>query len=196
MVPQRSVDTLYCNWPLDANCEFLGSYKLLGIRPATCDGPSSCGDWRPTATIVSTNGPSPPPSLLPGHLLHSPFGSVLPGAPPRLQPTTRPAHALTSRHAAPQNKKEADPGVDRPNMNEMGRSKLEQDEEGGTPGELWVGLGVGVPFFTISIVLLVRNLYLNDRLRQYHQAVRVAAPGADCDDDGTAALASGSAQRV
>ena len=108
------------------------------------------------------------------------------------QPTPGPR----SPHATPpQNKKEADPGVDRPNMNEMGRSKLEQDEEGGTPGELWVGLGVGVPFFTISIVLLVRNLYLNDRLRQYRQAVRVAAPGADCDDDGDGGVGAGAARR-
>ena len=50
------------------------------------------------------------------------------------------------------------------------RSKLEQEGGGGTPGEVYVGVGIGVPLLVISLVLLVRNLMLADKIKNMRQA--------------------------
>ena len=50
------------------------------------------------------------------------------------------------------------------------RSKLEQEGDGGTPGEVYVGVGIGVPLLVISLVLLVRNLMLADKIKNMRQA--------------------------
>ena len=45
-------------------------------------------------------------------------------------------------------------------IEEWERSKLEQDGADGTLNEVYLGVGVGVPLFVISLVLLARNLWL------------------------------------
>ena len=46
-----------------------------------------------------------------------------------------------------------------------GRSKLEQAEGGGDTLAMWVGLGLGIPLLCASLGLLVRNIWLAERLK-------------------------------